>query len=167
MQRSQGSRKIVLVILLLAFCYGADWTNDNYSYWVAARWHAFQTANGPAKSVSGGETNDYTTLLAGTESKLKASEKTGSKQAKDSALASVFGEPLNGGSDNGSEANADTNNEAATTANSRLSSASRISRMGSLGGAQGGFSGSTGFGISFGQMGFSGMSGQSSFASPR
>lgn len=163
MHLSQGSRKIVLVILLLAVCYGADWTDDNCSYWVAARWRAFQTANGPVRPISGGGFNDYTALLSGSQTKLTSTENAATPQAKESALASVFGQPLNEGSD-GSDASTDANSDT-SRANSRLQGAAGLS----LARRQGGLSGSTAssFGMSMGQTGLSGMSGISEFGFPQ
>ena len=54
-----------LIALLLVVCYVADWSDDNYSYWVATRARAFNSANGPKQPLSGGGLDTTSVFMRG------------------------------------------------------------------------------------------------------
>jgi hypothetical protein len=77
------------VVALLLTCYAADWTDDYHSYCVAARYSAFETANGARPRITGGGAGMHSSLMAaGLSSRSLSDDQTGS-----SVLESVFGLP--------------------------------------------------------------------------
>ncbi len=86
MERSTArpGRTIVLVLLLLATCYFADWSDDNLSYNIAQINYA---AGQQMRSVGGGTLNEAAMLSSFARNRASG---------KDSALETVFGSPLDG-----------------------------------------------------------------------
>lgn len=86
MHPSPGSgRVLLLVVLLVATCFLADWTDDYYSFAVATEYSVLQNANGHRLPVSGGVSSSESAAFAAFSLRPKA----GAPQA--SALETVFG----------------------------------------------------------------------------
>ena len=83
-----SSRIILLVVLLLVTCYFADWTDDYNSYYNAARYASFETANGPRRSVSGGS------MFSSSMTAALAARSSTTAQDSRSALDEVFSGPI-------------------------------------------------------------------------
>ena len=82
-----GRTKVILILLLLATCYVADWSDDTYSFAVASRYTAFENANPKLKALigGGGSMNSSSMLSA------MAQANSASQEKQSSALESVFG----------------------------------------------------------------------------
>lgn len=165
MRLSPGSsgRTILLVVLLLAACYFADWTDDYSSYSNAARYASFETANGPRRSVSGGSmfAASFTAALAARAN--TTAEKPGS--TIDAVFGAPFGLPQ-------SDAD-DTSSRATAGAFDPFASGTRSRGLGGSGsGSVLGFSNNSSFGqrspgSGLGSAGSSGMSVMPIFGAPQ
>ena len=149
MQDSGGSsgRILLLVAVLFAVCYFADWTDDYNSYYNATRYASFATANGQKAPVSGGSMFPKT-LAAAFQMRGGATA-----QHNDSALEAVFGTPVGlpqsdaddvQGRSNGNISDAFANGMSGGT-NARGAIGSRMGISNSTFG-QTGYSGTSGFG---------------------
>ena len=159
-----GARcRFSLIVLLLVVCYVADWSDDNYSYWVSTRARTFDSANGPEQPLSGGGFDSTSVFLRGGQWKLngEVAQATGTQPAKSSVIESVFGLPLGATSASTDDATSSSASRAWSTTGNRMGlrgigrsagfGASAFSQAGGMSFGQSG-------GMSVGQAGLTGMS---------
>ena len=151
-------RIFVLVLILFATCYFADWTDDYNSYYNATRYTAFQTANGRKAPLSGGGL-----ISTGMMAALTMKQEPAVQQS--SALEAVFGSPI-GSSQPGNDG---ARTSLAQTRMGAFSGTGNLSTGGDFGNNRTGFglSGNSGFGLSgpSSSTGFSNSTGMSTSAS--
>ena len=152
-----------LIALLLVVCYLADWTDDNYSYWLSTRSRTFHSANGPSMPLSGGGLDTTRLFMRGGQWKLSgetAAQNAGTQTARSSVIESVFGSPL-GATSSTDDATSSSANRALSATGNRMGM-DGFGRPGGSFGQSGGLGGSTYGGqagdMSFGPAGLAGMS---------
>ena len=97
-----GRTKVILILLLLATCYVADWSDDTYSFSVASCYTVFHEANPTLlKSYDGGGGGMNSSSMLTALAQLK---NAGQERQTNSGLESVFGSPLGSSSSNSSQA---------------------------------------------------------------